>query len=243
MEIIAHRGASHDAPENTLAAAQLAWEQGADALEMDIRLTADRQLAVIHDETTRRVAGMAMAISNATSDELAELDVGSWKNPRYANEKIPLLGEMLANVPAQKRVFIELKGGPEVVAALKHCVADSSLTSNQIVVIAFDFAAVQAAKKALPDHAVAWILDYAAADQVLTIDDIAARCAAAGLDGMDLNVRWPIDANVVKRVHRAGLKLYVWTVDDPAVAKQLAAAGVDGIATNRPGWLRGQITV
>ena len=240
MEIIAHRGASFDAPENTLAAAKLAWAQGADALEMDIRLTADGHLVVIHDETTQRLAGVALMVSKTNLAALAGLDVGRWKDPRYAGEKIATLDEVLATVPPGKRVFIEIKGGPEAVVELKRCVGSGHLNPEQVVIIGFDFVTITAAKKALPHCAAGWILDYAAGSQP-PLAEVVSQCQAGGLNGLDLNMRWPIDATVVKQVHRAGLRLDVWTVDDPVLARRLGAAGVDGITTNRPGWLRQQL--
>ncbi|HEX2853216.1 MAG TPA: glycerophosphodiester phosphodiesterase [Opitutaceae bacterium] len=241
MEIIAHRGASHAAPENTLAAARLAWTENADALELDVRLTADRQLAVIHDETTKRYADIALSVGAASMAELQRLDVGRWKDAKYAGEKIPTLDAMLAGIPPGKRVFIEIKGGPEAVPVLERCLAGSQLKPTQPVVIAFDFSTVAAAKRVLPATEVAWILDHDAATRSLPLDEILRRCREGGLDGLDLKAGWPIDVAFVNRVHDAGLKLYVWTVDDPVVARRLRDAGVDGIATNRPGWLREKI--
>lgn len=241
MEIIAHRGASHDAPENTLAAARLAWTEGADALELDIRLTADDRLAVVHDEDTRRVAGVPLVVKTTTMTNLTPLDVGLWKNERYAGEKIPVLDEMLATVPDGKRVFIEIKGGSEIVPFLARCLAHVRLESRQIVVISFDLAAATAAKKTLPHVSTAWILDCGEVARHRRFDQIIGQCRAEGLDGLDLEATCPIDAAVVRQIHRAGLKLFVWTVDDPALARRLAKAGVDGVATNRPGWLRHQL--
>src|SRR5687768_10419957 len=113
MKIIAHRGASFDAPENTLAAARLGWAQGAEALELDVQLTRDGELAVIHDEDAHRVAGVRLAVRDALWSDLAGLDVGRWKGATFVGERIPRLGDMLAIVPRERRVFIEIKGGVE----------------------------------------------------------------------------------------------------------------------------------
>src|SRR5687767_10257607 len=87
MQFIAHRGASHDAPENTLAAVRLAWAQHADAVEVDVHLTRDGRLAVIHDPDTQRTAGVARVVAQSTLAELQLLDVGRWKASRFAGEK------------------------------------------------------------------------------------------------------------------------------------------------------------
>ena len=113
-QIIAHRGASGDAPENTLAAFRLAWEQEADGIEMDLHLSRDGKIVVFHDKTLRRTAGVRGRVCDKTWDELRCLDVGLWKDPRWRGERIPLLEEALEVVPLGKSVWLELKGGPEI---------------------------------------------------------------------------------------------------------------------------------
>jgi glycerophosphoryl diester phosphodiesterase len=236
--IIAHRGASHDAPENTLAAARLGWAQGADALECDVQLARDGRLMVIHDPDTKRTAGKKRAVAAASSAELQTLDVGAWKGAAFAGERIPTLDALLATVPAGRRIFIEVKGGTDAVPELVRCLARCTLQPSQVAVIAFDLAVVRLAKKSVPRVEVCWLLERHGATGGPALDAAIAECCAAELDGLDIEARWPVDAAVAQRVRDAGLKLYVWTVDDVATAQALVAAGVDGITTNRPAWLR-----
>src|SRR6476646_6938394 len=114
--IIAHRGASIDAPENTLAAFKSAWPQGADGIETDIRLTADGRVVCIHDEDTRRVTGgqQVLVIANTRYADLKPIDIGGWKGPKWRGEAIPTLDDALDAVPAGKYAFIELKSGSEM---------------------------------------------------------------------------------------------------------------------------------
>jgi glycerophosphoryl diester phosphodiesterase len=242
VEIIAHRGASHDAPENTLAALRLGYEQGADAGELDVHLTKDGQLVVIHDADTGRVAGRKQAVVAQTFDELRTLEVGQWGRWQGApfSEKIPALAEILAIVPAGKRLFIEVKARTEAVPELARVIKASGVAAPQLPLITFDLETAKSLKRQLPAHEVCWIVEHSAT-KAPAIGDLIQTAKAAGLDGLDLNYRFPIDAAFVAAVHAAGLKLYTWTVDDPAVARQLGAAGVDGITTNRPGWLRSQL--
>src|SRR3954470_5431765 len=116
VEFCAHRGESHDAPENTMAAYRLAWER-TDAAELDVHLTKDGKLILSHDADTARCTGGAhkLVIKDTTADELRKLDVGSWKDPKYAGEKMPLLEEIVATIPEGKRLFIEVKIGPEAI--------------------------------------------------------------------------------------------------------------------------------
>jgi len=116
--IIAHRGASDSAPENTLAAVRGAWAEGADTLEVDVHLTRDGRLAVIHDPDTQRTTGIPRVVAETTLAELQQLDAGRWKDARFAGEQIPALDDVLAIIPPAKRVFIELKSGPEAIDAL-----------------------------------------------------------------------------------------------------------------------------
>lgn len=241
MEIIAHRGSSHEAPENTLAAARLAWREGADALECDVHLTADRRLAVIHDPDTQRTGGLRRRVREATLPELGQIDVGRWKAPRFAGETVPSLEALLATVPPGKRVFIELKGGPELVPALDEALNRAAVPRTHVVVISFELETVRVAQRAGIAAEVCWIVERAGLTAGLTDAQTIALAREAGVAGLDLDYRWPVDATLTQRVHEAGLRLYVWTVDDPAVARALVDAGVDGITTNRPGWLRAEL--
>ncbi|NQT14436.1 MAG: glycerophosphodiester phosphodiesterase, partial [Planctomycetes bacterium] len=157
VEIIAHRGASHSAPENTLSAVNLAWQRGAGAVEFDVWLTHDGRIVALHDETTERTTGKDWNVAEKTFAQLRALDAGSWKDPTWAGEKIPSLAELLATVPDGKRVFIEIKDEARLVPELERVVRASGKRPEQTVVISFDFAAVQAAKKRMPELCVYWI--------------------------------------------------------------------------------------
>jgi glycerophosphoryl diester phosphodiesterase len=245
MQIIAHRGASHDAPENTLASACMAWEQGADALEVDVHLTRDGRLAVIHDPDTRRTAGTSLRVGESTLDELKQLDVGAWRGRVFAGERISSLEEILATVPDGKRVFIELKGGAEMVEALQRSLAFAQrrhgLRETQSVIIAFDLAAAAAVKQTMPKLEVCWLAEAGAKAPHPTLREIADAARNRGLNGIDVDADWPLEPDMVQSLRSTGFKIYVWTVDDVDVARRLVAARVDGITTNRPGWLRAQL--
>lgn len=240
MEIIAHRGASHDAPENTLAAVRLAWSQGADAVEVDVHLTADHQLAVIHDPDTMRTAGVPGLIAAATFDELQALDVGRWKSPAFAGEPIPSLDAVLATVPVSRRVYIELKTGGLAVAELVRSLARSRLSPTQVAIISFDLAVVHAAKRMLPRTQVSWLVEPRSWDEPFPVVAIVQEARSAGLDGLSLDATL-IDEGVLDCVRGAHLKLHAWTVDDADQAQWMATWKVDGITTNRPGWLRHEL--
>jgi glycerophosphoryl diester phosphodiesterase len=244
VEIIAHRGASHDAPENTLAAFKLGWEQRADADELDIYLTKDGQIVVIHDADTKRTTGVSGAVRSRTLAELRRLDAGSWKGAKWKGERLPTLAEALETVPEGKRMFIEIKCGPEVLPILERVLRASGKKPEQLVLIGFRYATMEKARKRFPKLPIYWLAGYEADKRTgehPDIETLVKKAKSARFDGLNLDFKFPVNPEFVSKVKGAGLRLYVWTVDDPAAAASLAEAGVDGITTNRPGWLRRQL--
>ncbi|QDU20002.1 glycerophosphodiester phosphodiesterase [Urbifossiella limnaea] len=244
VEIVGHRGASHDAPENTVAAVKLAWDQKADAAEFDVYRTKDGKIVVIHDKDTKRTAGgVNKVVAESTLAELRALDVGAWKDKKYAGERIPTLAEVLATVPAGKSVFIEVKPGPEVVPELLAEMKAAGLPPERTPVISFNAGVIAAVKKARPDLPAYWIVSLNAAKDKTppTAAELVTKAKEIRADGLDLSASPALDAEYAKVVRAAGLKLYVWTVNDVAVARRMVGLGVDGITTDRPGWLREQL--
>jgi glycerophosphoryl diester phosphodiesterase len=241
MDIIAHRGASHDAPENTLASVRLGWAQGADAVEVDVRQSRDGHIVVIHDAHTRRTAGVTRRVSTQTLAELRAYEVGRWKHPRFAQERIPTLAEVIETIPPGKRLLVEIKSGPECLPQFVDTMKRSGNAASQIVTIGFDLTTMKLVKWARPEGEVAWVQGFRRnwrGGWRPTAEKLIAQAKEAGLDALDLGGRGPVNEAFTAKVHAAGLRLYIWTVDSPAKASRLAAAGVDGITTNRPGWLR-----
>jgi glycerophosphoryl diester phosphodiesterase len=239
-EIIAHRGSSEEAPENTLLSFRLGFEQ-ADACELDIHLTKDGHVVVIHDADTRRTAGLDRPVALQTLSELKALDAGKYKGEKFAGERIPLLSEVLELIPDRKRLFIEIKCGPEVLPGLVALIRAANKKPEQTALIAFNLETLRQAKLKLPGLEAYWLVASKAdpdTGKPPEAAELVQVAKLAGLDGLDLEAAFPIDATLVGKVHAAGLKLYTWTVDDAETAKRQAAAGVDGITTDRPQKLR-----
>ncbi|MDX1953014.1 MAG: glycerophosphodiester phosphodiesterase [Verrucomicrobiota bacterium] len=245
-EIIAHRGASYDAPENTLAAFRLGFEQGADAIELDVHLSKDSQLIVLHDPDTKRTGGVETRVAEQVAAELQKINVGefgTWKG-RGFSEKIPLLQEVFPLVPKDKRLFIEIKSGLETVPPFVKVIRESKLSPRQLPIITFKVEVAREIKRLLPEHEVSFLHSWKKNEEsgeYPRIEELISRAREAKLDGLDLQYGFPINKAFVDKVHAAGLKLYTWTVDDPEVGRAHQAAGVDGITTNRPQWLRSQL--
>lgn len=246
MEIVGHRGASFDAPENTLSAVKLGWEQQADAVEFDVWLSKDGQIVLHHDKDTKRTAGHDRRIVDQTYAELQQLDVGQWKNAKYTGERIPLLGDALATIPAGKRVFIEVKCGPEIVPELQRVLKQAARPEQETAIISFSDDVCAAAKQALPELKVYWIVSLKQDKETGKWNHSAAELIQRGLelkaDGLDLQACSLIDPAFGGAVLKADLELLVWTVNDVNLARQMLAAGVQGITTDKPGWLREQLS-
>lgn len=231
-EIIAHRGASGEAPENTLSAFQLAWEQGADAIELDVHLTRDGQLAVIHDPDTHRTTDVAGRVRNWTADELARLDAGSWLNAQFRGEPIPLLSQVLAVTPHGRRVFIEVKDGLECVEPLVKVFAESSISPAQTAMLTFDWVLAKTLQERFPDRQVGWNIERPWKEP--SMERIEERARVGGLTTLSFSHDRPLTVERVAELHDMGFKVCVWTVDDVAQARSFLEAKVNGLMTNFP---------
>lgn len=243
VEIIAHRGASYLAPENTMASVLLAWQLEADAVEVDVYLSKDNRIVVIHDKNTKRTAGVDMEVAQASVDQLRQLDVGRHKDARYAGEKIPFIEEVLDSVPPEKRLYIEIKCDQAIVPYLKQAM-DQSGKIRQIVVISFNFDVVKEVKHVMPEVPVYWLAGTRRdneTEEYLPHDPAwIAQVKQHGIDGLDVHYAG-LTESFAKDALSAGLGLYVWTVNDPTEALRVEQLGVHGITTDRPAWLRSQM--
>ena len=245
FKIIAHRGESFDAPENTLASVNLAWERGADAVEIDVHLSADNKIVVIHDSTTKRIGNYNQKVSRQTFTELRQLDVGSWKNANYEGEKIPLLSEILSTLKENKTLIIEIKSDIKILPFLKKELEISNLKSEQIQIISFRYSVVTLAKKMLPGYEILYLadLDYNWFTKIISpsVEILIQKAKDANLDGLNVWAGNLLTSEFAMKVKASGLLLYVWTVNDPQHAKKLFSWNIDAITTDRAEWLRQQI--
>lgn len=240
--IIAHRGASRDAPENTLAAFRLAWQQGADGIEADFRLTRDGRIVCMHDASTLRTTGVDRRVDASSLAELGGLDAGSWKGEQWGGERIPTLDEVIASLPAGKRLFIEIKSGPEIVPPLAALLAGSGIATERIALLSFSAPLVRILKERIPSFRAYWLSnlrrDWRTPAAAPSRERIIAILRDCGADGLACRAGRFLDEGLADTLRGKGLELHVWTVDSTAAARRFAALGVGSIFTNRPGWLR-----
>ena len=240
--IIAHRGASFDAPENTLAAFRLAFAQGADGIEADFRLSSDGEIVCIHDATTRRTAGRIRRVATHSLAELRRLDFGAKRGEQWQGERIPTLAEVIAIIPTGKKLFIEFKCGPEILPALHKLLATATIDTAQLRFLAFDVPLLAALKAAFPAIKSCLNIEYHRAGlvgmwrpQPRKILRILAGCGADGLSSQACPL---IDNAFVECLRAAGMELHIWTVDFLDDARHYQLLGVDSLMSNRPEFLR-----
>ncbi len=232
--VVAHRGASFDAPENTLPAFKLAWKQGADAIEGDFLLTKDKEIVCIHDKTTKRLSDQNLVVAESTLQELRTLDVGSWKNKKYKGTQIPTLQEVLDTIPKGKKIFVEVKCGSEIIPFLIKEIKKANLETDQVRLICFNPKVIKAFKEKMPSYKAYWLSGFKkkngtwkpSVDQVITT---LQGCKADGLDSQHT-----IPPEFSKSVNNAGFEWHAWTINDSKTAENLAKRGIDSITTDRP---------
>lgn len=245
--IVAHRGASHNAPENTMSAFRLAWEQGADAIEGDFHLTADGKIVCMHDKDLKRTASIERNVTDMTLAEIQQAEAGAWKDPKFAGEKIPTLAEVLTIVPEGKLFLIEIKCGPEIMPEFHRVIASSGVPLSRLRVISFNADVISAVKQQMPGMKAFWLTSYKKDEQTgqysPTHDQVLATLQRTGADGLDTRANVEVlTPAFIQKLRAANLEFHCWTVDDPALARQMAALGVDSITTNRPAFLRAELS-
>jgi glycerophosphoryl diester phosphodiesterase len=239
--IVAHRGASKHAPENTIPAFKLAWEQGADAIEGDFYLTKDGAIVCIHDKDTKRVSGVKKVVEDTTLDELRKLDVGSWFGEKWQGTVIPSISEVFATIPDGKKIYIEIKSGSEILPRLFEELAKSGLKKNQVVVISFDKDVIRNFKSKEPEIKAFWLSDFKKdkfSDRIEpSLKNVIDVLKQTGADGFS-STHKIIDDSFIKAIQNEGFEYHVWTVDDPETAQRFKRLGAKSITTNRPGYIR-----
>ncbi|MFJ4859854.1 MULTISPECIES: glycerophosphodiester phosphodiesterase family protein [unclassified Streptomyces] len=241
VRVIAHRGASHEHPEHTLAAYRQAIADGADALECDVRLTADRKLVCVHDRRVERTSDGRGVVSALTYDELSALDFGGWKGAEHRGAPVLLFEDLLKEALAADRpvgLAVETKhptraGGrleAELVRVLKdHGLADGS--AGLVEVMSFSRNALIRLNRLAPGLPAVYLIER-------RLRPVRPPFAGHAGPGIDLVRK---DPGLVARLKAKGLRVRVWTVDEPEDVELCLRLGVDTLITNRPREVRAQL--
>lgn len=247
--LIAHRGASAWAPENTLAAFAEAIALGADGIELDVQMTRDGQVVVIHDETVGRTTDGRGRVSDLTLDDLRRLDAGSWFNrayPRraraeYVGLTVPTLDEALALLrPTPLFLCLELKPLGERAARLIEATLGAVSTAgmdDRVVYASFDHQLMKQVKRQAPRAHTALLYDPRKMTARRSAREIIRPAEEASARWVSLHYSLALPA-IITAVRRAGLGTAIWTVNSKVLSRLLAAWGVDALITNQPDKIR-----
>jgi glycerophosphoryl diester phosphodiesterase len=226
--IIAHRGASSGAPENTMAAFKLAIEERADWIELDVQEDADGRVIVAHDSDFMKIAGSGLKVWDSTVNDLAGLDIGSWFDPSFADQRVVTLREVLDVARGQVGVVIELKyyGHDQRLEERVVEVVEATDTQDDIMLMSLKLKGLDKAGALRPD----WprgLLNTVSVGDLTRLDlDFLALNAAAATPAM------------IRRAHNRGMRVFVWTVNDPVQMSVMLSRGIDGLITDQPALAR-----
>jgi len=231
---IAHRGASRDRPENTLAAFDEAVRQRCDAIELDLQLSQDGVVVVYHDRTASKLGGGRRRIGSMKHDELMELDAGAWFDPVFSGERVPTLARVLERVVPPIQLLLELKArrGPDDDLRLLRSTVDEvrrAGAAERVFLLCFEAAVLEQAERLAPELR-----------RVLNVGRSAAAAVLSrrprGLAALSFDVRALTDATL-SALRRDGSPLFVFTCNRLPEVERAVEAGALGVMSDRPGWL------
>jgi len=229
--VIAHRGFSSKAPENTLAAVRAAIDVGADMVEIDVTLTADDHVVVFHDETLDRTSDGSGEVFRFTLSELRKLDAGSWFSPAFAGERIPTLDAVLAEVEGRILLNVEIKSEAVdrgVVATVASAIRERGMT-DQVVISSFSPAALKEMHGVAPEIRTAVLFNH-----TLHTGQDAVEIVT-GVDASVFNIkRTRLTPKMLQRCHEHGIPVGIYTVNKPRRMRRLVKKGVAAIFTDHP---------
>ncbi len=243
--IIGHRGASTHAPENTLAALQMALDDGADGVEFDVQLASDEVPVVIHDTDLRRVAGRNAVISDISSAELADIDVGSWFNAAFperasasfSRETVPSLERVLGLLEVGTGpVYLELKtdGGDPGLLVKRVCeTIHSSSVLPRLIVKSFCLDTLEKVRNELPDVDTAALFEPRVRSVLRPRANLIAM--AVGCRANHISLHWSlVSRRLVEAADEAQMPITIWTVDNPRWIGKAVRMGITSLITNDP---------
>ena len=222
--VIAHRGASARAPENSMAAVEQAIEEDADWVEIDVQETADGQVVLFHDSDFMKLAGNPLKIWEATQEDIAEIDIGSSFDPRFSDQRVPLLSDVLAACKDNMNILIELKyygHDQQLEQRVLDLVQQHDMTS-QVMYMSLKRSGVEKMSELDPEAKVGLLLSVAAGD-----------LKSVPVDFWGMNAQFAT-RRTIRDAHRSNRLIYVWTVNDAVTASRMIGRGVDGLITDDP---------
>lgn len=236
--IIAHRGASKQRPENTIPAFELALKQNADGIEGDFHLTKDNKIVCIHDSITDRVANVNKIVKNSTLAELKKLDVGIWFNKDWQGLTIPTLREILDILPPDKKLFMEIKCGVEILDSLLSILDDYPLSEKQLVIISFNIPVLKAIKNRIPSLKTLLLSTFKINPETKKLtpspESVLKILESIQVDGFSSQTHELLDEMFIHKIIKGGYEYHIWVVDEIKIAQKFIKIGVNSVTTNKP---------
>jgi glycerophosphoryl diester phosphodiesterase len=224
--VIAHRGASSYAPENTFAAFDLAIRMGVQHIELDVEATSDGHIVVIHDDTLDRTTDGSGPVMNHTLATLHALDAGSWFGTEFAGERIPTFTEVLSRYKGRVHIHTEIKGrSPSLSQRTADLVRQHGMVDH-VTITSFQKARLEEIRAYAPELATGWLLPEVSDAVITQARNIGLRqiCPRANM----------VTAALVNRLHAEGFVVRAWGVATEALMQQVVQAGADGMTVNFP---------
>jgi glycerophosphoryl diester phosphodiesterase len=229
--VVAHRGASADAPENTLPAFHLALKRGAPIIEFDVHQARDGELVVIHDASLQRTTGARAAVETLSRREIKALNAGGWFSPAFEGERVPTLREVLRVLDGRAVANIELKAGtrrlhrgiePRLLGLLRRLG-----WTRRVLISSFHVRYLERLRRLDPSIAIGVLV------HPWSLRTALARARRLGALSIHPPAR-AVTSDLVRMIHVAGYAVIPYTVDRPGDKARLVRLGVDGFFTNRP---------
>jgi glycerophosphoryl diester phosphodiesterase len=224
VQVTAHRGHARAAPENTVSAMRKAIESGADYVEMDVQLTADDKVVLLHDRDLKRVAGISRRLDEMQYEEVRQLDVGRWFDPGFAGERVPTLAEVINLCRGKIRLNIELKffGSDRRLSQKVAELLREQEFEHECIITSMNYDALLDAKRRNPRLRTGLIIAHALGDvNQLEVDVLSVRADF-------------LSDELIRSSHRNGRQVHVWTVNDRSQMIRLMKRGVNNIITSDP---------
>ncbi len=233
MEIYAHRGYSIAYPENTLLAFNKAYEIGANGVELDVRLTKDGEVIVMHDNTVDRTTNGTGKVSELTLKEISKLDAGSWKGIAFENEPVPTLKKVLESLGHKTKLIIEFKNdkeqNPDYLVDQVVALIEETETMKNVIISSFEFKNLVTTKSRMPDLSTALILEKG----ISGFWDRHFFKHSINVDALHPSIG-EVTEKLVRTEHLNHRKVRVWGVNESFDMMQMEKFGVDAIITDDP---------
>ena len=215
------------------------FQQLADGVEVDIRLTLDNKIVCHHDKSALRTTGIDRKIEDMSLEEIQSLDCGSWFGENWSDERIPELKDVLKSVPKDKEIYIEVKTKEEIVPFLLRDIDEQELSIDQITVITFFPEVIREIKRRDANIKCNLLIAFDYKD--IAVDEIIDLAAKIDANGLGAQNHKRLNGQFIQSLKNTGKSVHVWTVNSRKEAEEYLKNGIDSITTNKPLYLRNHL--